>query len=70
MPITGRRLSTRANVARWTGEAGDAAAARDQYATLLPVVERVLGPEHPNTLSTRASLARWTDRARPWHGVK
>ena len=33
--------------ARWTGEAGDAAAARDQYAALLPIRERVQGPEHP-----------------------
>jgi hypothetical protein len=42
------------------GQAGDPAAARDQYAALLPVMERVLGPEHPDTLSTRASLAHWT----------
>jgi hypothetical protein len=27
---------------------------------LLPVCERVLGPEHPDTLLTRANLARWT----------
>ena len=43
-----------------TGEAGDAAAARDQYAALLPIEERVLGPEHTETLTTRANLARWT----------
>ena len=29
--------------AHWTGEAGDAAAAREQYAALLPIAERVLG---------------------------
>ena len=40
-------LTTRANLACWTGEAGDAAGARDQYAALLPVRERVLGPDHP-----------------------
>ena len=47
-------MATRANLARWTGEAGDPAAARDQYAALLPVREQVLGAEHFNTLSTRA----------------
>ena len=52
-----------ANLASWTGEAGDAAGARDQFAALLPVEERVLGPEHPDTLSTRANLARWTGEA-------
>jgi hypothetical protein len=38
---------TRAELARWTGEAGDPAGARDQFAALLPVQEQVLGPEHP-----------------------
>jgi hypothetical protein len=52
-------LTTRAGLARWTGEAGDAAGARDQFAALLPIEERVLGPEHPDTLTTRAGLARW-----------
>jgi hypothetical protein len=56
-------LGTRANLARWTGQAGDVAAARDQYATLLPVQERVLGAEHPDTLATRANLAAWTQQA-------
>ena len=35
-------------------EAGDPAAARDLFAALLPVRERVLGPEHPDTLTARA----------------
>ena len=56
-------LTARGNLARWTGEAGDAAAARDQFAALLPVRERVLGPEHPDTLTARANLARWTGEA-------
>ena len=56
-------LAARQELARWTGRAGDLAAARDQYAELLPVRERVLGPEHPETLITRASLARWTGQA-------
>ena len=42
---------------------GDAAAARDQYAALLPMHERVLGVEHPDTLATRSSLADWTEKA-------
>jgi hypothetical protein len=37
-------LTTRHNLALWTGQAGDAAGARDQYAALLPIRERVLGP--------------------------
>jgi hypothetical protein len=43
--------------------AGDAAAARDQYAELVPIRARVLGPEHPETLATRQALARWTGEA-------
>jgi Domain of unknown function (DUF4062)/Tetratricopeptide repeat len=56
-------LSARANLASWTGEAGDAAGARDQYAALLPTVERVLGPEYQGTLSDRSNLAYWTGLA-------
>ncbi len=47
-------------LARWTGEAGDAAGAREQLADLLPVSERVLGAEHPDTLAIRGNLARFT----------
>jgi hypothetical protein len=56
-------LMARAELACWTGEAGDPAAARDQYAAVLPVEERVLGAEHRETLITRSNLARWTGRA-------
>jgi hypothetical protein len=42
----------RANLANYTGEVGDTAGARDQYAALLPTQERVLGAEHPHTLIT------------------
>ncbi|MEU8364955.1 tetratricopeptide repeat protein, partial [Nonomuraea sp. NPDC048882] len=38
-------------------------AARDQYAALLPIRERVLGAEHPDTLITRHNLAYWTGEA-------
>ena len=56
-------LAARANLARWTGAAGDAAGARDQHAALLPVFERVLGAEYPDTLTVRAELARWSRQA-------
>ena len=56
-------LVARHNLALWTGEAGDAAEARDQLAALLPIREGVLGPEHPDTLITHHELARWTGRA-------
>ena len=56
-------LTARANLATWTGQAGDPAGARDQYAALLPVRERVSGAEHPDTLTTRANLAHWTGLA-------
>ena len=41
-------------------QAGDPAAARDQFAALLPVLEQVSGPEQPSTLTARANLAYWT----------
>ena len=50
-------LTTRAELAGWTGAAGDAAGARSQFAALLPICERVLGPAHPDTPTTRANLA-------------
>ncbi|MET7339230.1 WD40 repeat domain-containing protein, partial [Nonomuraea sp. NPDC005650] len=56
-------LTARSNLTRFTGKAGDAAAARDQYAALLPIEERVQGPDHPDTLTTRHNLAYWTGKA-------
>jgi hypothetical protein len=56
-------INARDNLAAWTGEAGEAAAARDQFAVLLPIREKVLGPEHPDTLSARGNLAAWTGEA-------
>jgi hypothetical protein len=53
-------LIARHELAYWTGQAGDAAAARDQFAALLPVRERVLGPDHNDTLATRSNLAYLT----------
>jgi Tetratricopeptide repeat len=57
-------LAARHGLARWTGQAGDAAGARDQFAALLPIHERVLGPEHPDTLGTRHNLAYWSRQVR------
>jgi len=53
----------RANLANYTGSAGDPAAARDQYAALLPVRERVLGADHPAMRIARDNLAYWIRRA-------
>jgi hypothetical protein len=53
-------LVTRKELAYWTGCAGDAAAARDQFAALLPSYERILGPEHAETLAVWYQLAHWT----------
>ena len=49
--------------AQSVSEMGDAAGARDQYAALLPVSERVHGLEHRDTLVVRANLANWTGEA-------
>jgi hypothetical protein len=42
----------------------DTAAARDQFAALLPVREWVSGRDHPDTITDRANVALWTQRAR------
>jgi hypothetical protein len=56
-------LATRSELAYSAGQAGDAAAARDQFAALLPVAERILGPEHPDTLLNRHNLANFAGYA-------
>jgi hypothetical protein len=56
-------LAARASLARWTGQAGHAAGARDQFAALLPIEDRVLGAEDPHTLAARHELAVWTGLA-------
>jgi Tetratricopeptide repeat len=48
-----RTMTARNELARWTGQAGNPAAARDLLVQLLPARERVSGPEHPDTLLTR-----------------
>ena len=56
-------LVARAHLARWTGLAGDAPAARDQCADLTSQIERVFGLEHMNTLTARVYLIEWTGQA-------
>jgi tetratricopeptide (TPR) repeat protein len=53
-------LTTRHDVANWTGYCGDAAGALRLSLELLPDQERVLGPDHPVTLATRGNIAFWT----------
>jgi hypothetical protein len=53
-------LATRSELAYSAGQAGDAVAARDQFAVLLPIRERMYGPDHPDTLAVREELAYWT----------
>jgi DNA-binding SARP family transcriptional activator len=56
-------LSTRHNLARWRGEAGDPSGAATAFADLFTDRQRVLGRDHPDTLSTRHSLAYWKGKA-------
>jgi tetratricopeptide (TPR) repeat protein len=53
-------LVARNNIARWTGQCGDAAGALRLATALLPDMERVLGHDHPGTLATRDNIAGWT----------
>ena len=41
----------------------------DQFAALLPVRERVLGPEHPDTLR-HARATTWPSWAGSWRGSR
>ncbi|HMW19253.1 MAG TPA: tetratricopeptide repeat protein, partial [Accumulibacter sp.] len=50
-------LTTRNNIAVWTGESGQPAAALALFQALLPDRERVLGAEHPDVLKTRKKIA-------------
>jgi Tetratricopeptide repeat len=62
-PEDSRTLAARSYLARWAGDAGDAAGARDQCAALLPILEGVLGAEHPETLTIRGNLSYYTGEA-------
>lgn len=56
-------LDVEQEFAFWTGESGEPAAARDRFAVLVPRCERILGPNHRDTLIGRINLARWTGRS-------
>jgi hypothetical protein len=58
-----RTLAARTSLAYWTGENGKPAAARDQFAALLPELTRMLGDESLTVLAVRANLARSTGDA-------
>ncbi|GAA1442277.1 protein kinase domain-containing protein [Nocardiopsis tropica] len=55
-------LSTRREIAHWTGARGDVEDARHGYEALLVETERVLGPDHLETLRTRRHAALLVDR--------
>ena len=63
-PEDDRTLTTPHELACWTGKAGNAPAARDQHAALLPIYEGVLGPEHPDTLAARHKFAHYGEGGR------
>src|SRR5271166_4509771 len=56
-------LTTRNNIANWTGEVGDAREALRLSCALLPDQERVLGRDHPTTLTDRGNIASWTGKS-------
>jgi hypothetical protein len=56
-------LSTRGNMAAFTGRAGDAAEAVRLFDELLPDITRNLGPDDRDTLAVRAGVAYWTGRS-------
>ncbi|SBW23095.1 hypothetical protein FDG2_3564 [Candidatus Protofrankia californiensis] len=57
---SGRKaVAARGDLARRMGEMGDLHGALAAYHALLPDVQRVLGPDHPDTFVTRRRLARW-----------
>jgi hypothetical protein len=55
-------LTTRANIAAWTGEAGDPDQALQLFTDLLPDLRRALGDDDRDTLTTRGNIAGWTGR--------
>ncbi|MGH3921352.1 MAG: tetratricopeptide repeat protein [Pseudonocardiaceae bacterium] len=55
-------MTTRHNVAYWTGEAGDPGQALRLLTELLPDRQRVLGPDHPDTLNTQKWIRYYKHR--------
>jgi hypothetical protein len=50
-------LRTRCHIAHWTGRSGNAAEALRLFRELLPELDRVLGPNHPNTRKIKDLMA-------------
>ena len=57
-------LTTRSNIAGWTGRAGDARGALELFTALLPDRQRVLGPDHPGVQVTQAWIEQLTSNLR------
>nr|WTA71386.1 tetratricopeptide repeat protein [Micromonospora sp. NBC_00855] len=55
-------LTTRNEIASWRGQSGDPAGALAAFELLLPDYQRILGPDHPDTLTTYSNLAYLRDR--------
>ncbi len=53
-------LTTRSNIASWTGKCGNPQEALKLFSELLPDQQRALGPDHPDTLITLSDIAGWT----------
>jgi hypothetical protein len=58
-PLT---LTTRHELATNIGKSGNAEQAREMLMELLPIRERVLGPNHLDTILTRQELALWDSK--------
>ncbi|MGI9046098.1 MAG: tetratricopeptide repeat protein [Burkholderiales bacterium] len=57
-------MTTRNNVANWTGDTGNAPEALRLLTELLPDIKRVfIDPDHPLTLTVRCGIAHWTGAA-------
>ena len=62
-PVHLDTLATWDRLARWTGEAGDPGAARDQYAAVLRTRREFKGQFQQATLTTWNNFAHWTRKA-------
>ncbi|MFI1586145.1 hypothetical protein [Embleya sp. NPDC020630] len=62
-PDAPETLEARGSLAWWTGDAGDAAGARDLSAAWAADKARVCGPDDPEALGARGEHAHWTGEA-------
>ena len=54
-------LAARHDIAYWTAESGDVAAALSVLGEVYDTKVRVLGVDHPDTLTTRHNIAYWSE---------